>query len=128
MIELLTPNGLKAEVPETKIEDNTPRFDVYQDMENAISYYKSNGYVIFSSLISHKNCDQLRDLWEKSIKLYKGKIYRQTTAKAEKNLFNKKKWIMNPILNLQSLNPNLFANLRNVVENEVFSNPSIVKH
>ena len=67
MIELLTPNGLKAEVPETKVEDNTPRFDVYQDMDYAISYYKSNGYVIFSSLISHKNCNQLRDLWEKPL-------------------------------------------------------------
>ena len=32
---------------------------------------------------------------------------------------------MNPILNLQSLNPNLFNNLRNTVENEVFSNDLI---
>ena len=127
MIELHTPNGLKVEVPENKTEDKTPRFDIYQNMENAVSYYKNNGYVIFSSLISQESCDQLRKLWEKNIKTYKGKIYRQTTAKAEKNLFNENGWIMNPILNLQSLNPNLFSDLRQAVENDVFSNHSICK-
>ena len=34
---------------------------------------------------------------------------------------------MNPILNLQSLNPNLFSDLRQAAENEVFSNHSICK-
>ena len=127
MLELYTPNELRVEVPETKAEDNTPRFDVNESMESAVSYYKDNGYVIFSSCVSQKSCDQLRNLWEKNIKSYKGTIYRQTTAKAEKNLFNEKRWIMNPILNLQSLNPNLFGDLRHAVENEVFSNPSICK-
>ena len=127
MIKLYTPNGLKAEVPETKAEDNTPRFDGNQDMESAVSYYKNNGYVIFSACVSQESCNQLRNLWEKNIKSYQGTIYRQTTARAEKNLFNENGWIMNPILNLQSLNPNLFADLRRTVENEVFSNLSICK-
>ena len=127
MIELHTPNGLSVEVPETKAEDNTPRFDVNEDMKNAVSYYKDNGYVIFSSCISQESCNQLRNFWEKNIKSYQGTIYRQTTARAEKNLFNEKKWIMNPILNLQSLNPNLFGDLRRTAENEVFSNLSICK-
>jgi len=35
-----TPNGLSVEVPETKDEDNTPRFDVNENMEDAVSYYK----------------------------------------------------------------------------------------
>ena len=47
MIELHTPNGLKDEVSETKVEDNTPRFDVNECIESAVSYYKNNGYVIF---------------------------------------------------------------------------------
>ena len=127
MIELYTLNGLKAEVPETNAEDSTPRFDVDEDKESAVNYYKNNGYVIFSGCVSQESCNKLRDLWEKNIKSYKGKIYRQTTAKAEKNLFNEKRWIMNPILNLQSLNPNLFGDLRHAVENEVFSNLSICK-
>ena len=32
---------------------------------------------------------------------------------------------MNPILNLQSLNPNLFGSLRQAVEKEVFTNLNI---
>ena len=102
MIQLSTPNGLRVEVPETKIEDNTHRFNINENMESAISYYKNNGYVIFSECVSKESCDKLRKLWGKTIKTYKGKIYRQTTAKAEKNLFNENKWVMNPILNLQS--------------------------
>ena len=127
MIRLYTPNGLKAEVPETKAEDNTPRFDGNQDMESAVSYYKNNGYVVFSGFVSQESCDQLRNLWEKNIKSYKGTIYRQTTAKAEKNILNENGWVMNPILNLQSLNPYLFGDLRHAVENDVFSNLSICK-
>jgi len=127
MINLHTPNGLSVEVPETEAEDNTPRFNVNEDLKSASNYYKNNGYVIFSSLITNEVCTQLRSLWEKNIKPYKGTIYRQTTAKAEKNLFNERGWIMNPILNLQSLNFNLFGNLRQAVEKEVFSNFFICK-
>ena len=127
MIDLYTPNGLKVEVPETEDEDSTPKFNVNKDIESAINYYENNGYVIFSSLILKEVCEQLRSLWEQNIKPYKGTIYRQTTAKAEKNLFNEKYWIMNPILNLQSLNPKLFDSLRQAVEKEVFSNFNICK-
>ena len=125
MIDLLTPNGLKVKVPETETEDNTPRFNFSNDMENAINYYEKNGYVIFSSLISRETCNQLRSLWGKKIKPYKGTIYRQTTAKVENNLFNERDWIMNPILNIQSLNPKLFNSFREFVEKEVFSNINI---
>ena len=127
MINLLTPNGFRVEVPENKDEDTTPRFDVNLEAEEAVKYYKDNGYVIFSSCVSQESCNQIRNLWEKNIKPYKGTIYRQTTAKAEKNLFNRNNWIMNPVLNLQSLNPNLFNDLRNSIDNKVFSNMSICK-
>jgi len=127
MIELYTPNGLRAEVPETKDEDNTPRFDVNEDMESAVNYYKNNGYVIFPNCVSQENCDKLRNIWEKIIKSYKGKIYRQTTAKAEKNILNENGWIMNPVLNLQSLNPKYFGVLRHSAEDNVFSDNAICK-
>jgi phytanoyl-CoA hydroxylase len=127
MLRLFTPNKLEVKVPETITEDNTPRFNGNNDLDSAVDYYNENGYVIFSSFVSKEQCDQLKNLWNKSIKPYKGTIYRQTTAKAEKNTFNDNGWIMNPILNLQSLNPNLFANLRNAVEKDIFSNLSICK-
>ena len=127
MIELYTPNGLRAEVPETKAEDNTPRFNIEKDTVGAINYYRENGYVIFSGCVSEENCNKLRDLWDKIIKPYRGTIYRQTTAKAEKNILNDNGWIMNPILNLQSLNPNHFGDFRSTAESYVFSNFSICK-
>ena len=52
---------------------------------------------------------------------------RQTTAKAEKNILDNNGWIMNPILNLQSLNPNHFGDFRSTAERYVFSNLSICK-
>ena len=127
MITLQTPNGFSVEVPENKLEDTTPRFNVNSDMESAVKYYKDNGYVIFTECVSQENCTQIRNIWEKNIKPFKGTIYRQTTAKAEKNLFNQNNWIMNPILNLQSLNPKLFGDLRNFVDSKIFSNTSICK-
>jgi len=127
MINLHTPNGFSVEVPENKDEDTTPRFDVNLEADVAVKYYKDNGYVIFAGCVSQESCSHIRNLWEKNIKPYKGTIYRQTTAKAEKNLFNINNWIMNPVLNLQSLNPNLFSDLRNSIDNKVFSNVSICK-
>ncbi len=125
MIEIHTPNGLKAYVPETIYEDDTPRFNFIDDSDKAINYYNNYGYVIFSKCIPVDSCIQLKDLWDKKIKPYKGKIYRQTTAKAESNLFNKNNWIMNPIVNLQSLNPNLFGDLKLASENNIFSNSTL---
>ena len=127
MIQLSTPNGITTDVPETLEEDNSPRFYVKTDNEAAVKYYNNNGYVIFKDCISKGNCDKLRNLWEKYVKPYKGKIYRQTTAKAEKNKFNNNNWVMNPILNLQSLNPTLFGELKHAVETEVFSNDYVCK-
>ena len=125
MLTLQTPNGFKVQVPESKDEDSSPRFDINSEVKEAVNYYNENGYVIFANCLIPEKCKELREIWEKEIKPYKGTIYRQTTAKAEKNSFNKNNWIMNPILNLQSLNPNLFGNLRSTVEKEVFSNSSI---
>ena len=127
MIELHTPNGLRAFVPENEAEDTTPRFNVENNLEEGVKYYKDKGYVIFNSCVTKENCDKLRDLWEKIIKPYKSTIYRQTTAKAEKNIFNENGWIMNPILNLQSLNPKHFGIVRHSSENNVFSNNAICK-
>tara|TARA_B100001093_G_C26702672_1_gene959798 strand:- start:123 stop:1124 length:1002 start_codon:yes stop_codon:yes gene_type:complete len=125
MLSLKTPNGLDVEVPENISEDNSPRFDVKSNSQEAVKYYEENGYVIFSNCISEEICKKLRNIWEEKIKPFQGTIYRQTTAKAEKNQFNDKKWIMNPIVNIQSLNPDLFGDLRNTVEREIFSNDVI---
>ncbi len=127
MLHLKTPNGFSVDVPENQNEDSTPKFDINLEAKKAIKYYNDNGYVIFKECVSKNDCIEIRNNWENSIKPFKGTIYRQTTAKAEKNVFNKNKWIMNPVLNLQSLNPSLFGDLRELVESKVFSNTLICK-
>lgn len=124
MIKLITRKGLTVNVPENLEEDSSERFNI-SNLEEATKYYIENGYVIFADCISSNSCDIIRNLWNESIKKYKGKIYRQTTGKAEKNFFNNNNWIMNPVLNIQSLNPKIFGNFRKLVEKEIFNNKNI---
>ena len=124
MRNLYTKAKLKVAVPENLEEDNSQRFDVTQ-IEIAKKYYDENGYVIFNSLIKKENCDQIRNHWDKYIKQYKGKIYRQTSGKAERNQLNDCEWIMNPILNIQSLNSKNFGIFKKFIENNIFNDLSL---
>ena len=94
MLQLYTRKKIQVSVPENITEDKSTRFTI-EDIQKAKNYYDENGYVIFSKCVDPDHCDFLRNLWDKSIKQYNGKIYRQTTGKAEKNIFNENKWIMN---------------------------------
>ena len=121
MLQLYTRKKIQVNVPENITEDKSTRFTI-EDIQKAKNYYEENGYVIFSKCVDPDHCDFLRNLWDKSIKQYNGTIYRQTSGKAEKNIFNENKWIMNPILNIQSINPKLFKNFRENVEQKIFKN------
>lgn len=129
MIELHTPGNIKTLVPETELEDDSIKYDFSQNnhVSEAIRFYNENGYVIFKGILADNVCQNLRELWEKEVKSHKGKIYRQTTAKAEKNVFNENNWIMNPIVNLQSLNPKFFSGLRSYSEKNIFSSNILCK-
>ena len=121
MLQLYTKKNIPVSVPENINEDNTIRFNL-TEINDALKYYSDNGYVIFSKCISNEDCDTILDIWKNTIKTYSGKIYRQTTGKAEKNVFNDNNWVMNPVLNIQSLNPHKFKDLRNEVEEKIFKN------
>jgi phytanoyl-CoA hydroxylase len=124
MIELKTPRGLPVQVPETPSEDPSPRFDAGQS-EKIKSYYDENGYVIVESLIASEVCDMQRSLWEREVKPYRGFIYRQASAKAEKHVFNENGWVMNPILNLQSVDPKQFRAFRTHATDKVLAAPPL---
>jgi phytanoyl-CoA hydroxylase len=111
MINLTTPRGLPVRVPETLTEDPSPRFTVNQAAELR-DYYVENGYVIVKSLFPPEVCDAQRRLWDQEVKPFGGYIYRQATAKAERHVLNEKGWVMNPILNLQSVDPKYFKRFR----------------
>ena len=117
MLELLTPRGLRVSVPQTQGEDPSPRYDV-EDASSLRKYFADNGYAVVSSLVSVDACNKIRTLWSKEVKPSQSFIYRQATAKAERHKFNANGWVMNPILNLQSVCPREFPYFRQfAVEN-----------
>ena len=124
MIELSTPRGLPVRVPETLAEDPSPRFAAHE-AEKLRAYYQENGYVIVKSVFSPEVCNTQRKLWDQEIKPYRGYIYRQATAKAEKHVFNENGWVMNPILNLQSLDPKRFGGFRTHATERVLAAPAL---
>ena len=126
MINLQTPHGLEALVPEIDEEDVSTKFNIDQ-LDEIKNYYNTEGYVIVKDIVARDICDKARSLWEKQVKPFKGFIYRQAGTRAEKNILNDQGWIMNPILNLQSLNPKYFNDLRDHADHKIFSNPKIKK-
>ena len=125
MLYLKTKNGISTEVPETKEEDFTPKFQLNNEDEKAIKYYKSEGYVVIKEVFKKEECKLFINSWEKEVKGFKGYMYRQATAKAEKHILNSNNWVMNPILNLQSINPRKFPTLRSCFEKIITSNKSL---
>lgn len=125
MIELQTPRGLPVSVPETLQEDVSARFAPDQ-IDEILRYYEANGYVIVRGVIEPEACDRIRSLWEGEVKPYKGFMYRQATAKAERHVFNENGWVMNPILNLQSVDPRAFGQFRETATQQILTNPRLV--
>ena len=124
MIQLTTPNGITVNVPETDAEDPSPKFEFGQ-ADAALQYYKDNGYVVFKGLIGAQEADEVRKLWEAEVKPFNGFIYRQATARAEKHVKNENGWIMNPILNLQSVDPSHFPGFRKFATENILTNAKL---
>jgi phytanoyl-CoA hydroxylase len=124
MLQLTTPRGLPVDVPESLAEDPSPRFHA-SESERIKAYYGENGYVIVQGLLSPQICDTQRRLWEAEVKPFGGFVYRQATAKAERHVLNQNGWVMNPILNLQSLDPRRFARFRAHATESVLAAPPL---
>lgn len=125
MIELETPRGLKVHVPETEEEDPSPKFR--PDEHDEISqYYRENGYAVVRGAIDPATCDRLKELWASEVKPSSSFIYRQATAKAERHILNDKGWVMNPILNIQSVDPRKFAEFRRYGTENFLTYPSLM--
>ena len=100
------------QVPENEGEDPSPRFEL-ADAEKIKQYYEHNGYVVIRGLVPSADCERLRGLWKKEVKPSQAFIYRQSSSgKAERHVFNAQGWVMNPILNLQSVDPRAYPDFR----------------
>jgi len=120
MMPLRTPRGLGVWVPETASEDPSPKFELAQAAEIA-RYYEEHGYVIVRGAVSPTDCDHIRALWEREVKPSRDFIYRQATGQAERHSLNPQGWIMNPILNLQSVDPRNYGDFRSFATDRILT-------
>jgi len=125
MIELQTPRGLKVQVPETPAEDPSPRFHP-AELWDIQQYYHDNGYVVVQGAVDPAACERLRGLWASEVKPSDAFIYRQATAKAERHTFNAQGWVMNPILNLQSVDPTRYPQFRSFATDRILTAPNLI--
>ncbi|SAK60559.1 Phytanoyl-CoA dioxygenase (PhyH) [Caballeronia glebae] len=122
MHKILSPIGTEIEIPET-VDQNSTTFDL-TDLAGAKQYYEENGYVVVRKVVDQAACDSIRNAFDKTVKQYPGYIYRQATANPEKNRINEYGFVMNPLLNLQSLSDVGFAPLKNLAV-KAFASPNI---
>lgn len=122
MYKITSPIGTEIEIPEFA-EENSATFSL-SELSKAATYYNENGYVVLRSLIDHDRCDRLRTSYDSTVKTYRGHIYRQATQNPEKNEINDCGFVMNSILNLQSLSSAKFAPLKTLAM-QTFSDTAI---
>jgi phytanoyl-CoA hydroxylase len=124
MHTILSPIGTTIQIPENGSENGTT-FEC-NELELARDYYDKNGYAVVRGAVAPSVCDLIRGAFAETVKRYPGYIYRQVTQNPEKNRFNEYGFMMNPILNLQSLSDESFAPLKNLAVG-VFSSDVLKK-
>jgi len=109
MFAIPAPAGGAVEIPES-IREDREYFATFDDA--AKEYLAAEGYVVVRRLIDPAVCAAVREAFALEVKNYRGFLYRQTTARAERNRFNALGHVMNPLLNLQDLDEQRFPRLR----------------
>lgn len=104
------PTGSEILIPPSADEDH-PYFT--PDEHAAIrDYYQENGYVVVRSLVPAEFCRSAMMNFKTEVKSFPGFIYRQATANPERHVFTPNGFMLNPILNVQSLDPRHFERFR----------------
>jgi hypothetical protein len=103
-------SGRKIEVPVAE-EDDYPYF-VLDQAADIRKYYNENGYVVVRGLLPRGLCDRATASFEAEVKPYGGFIYRQASANPERHVFTNQGFMVNTILNVQSLDRRHFAGFR----------------
>ncbi len=122
MFEIESPTGGPVGIPESPAED---RSYFRTPDAAALAYLDEEGYVVLRGLLGASDCAAVRRAFAAEVKPYSGFLYRQTTARAERNRVNQDGHVMNPLLNLQDLDPQRFGALRQVAL-DAFTAPSMV--
>lgn len=102
--------GIPIRIP-ANIEEDFAYFTL-DERDDYRRYYVENGYVVVRNVIPRVLCETAMEAFEFEVKQYGGFIYRQTTANPERHVFTKPGYMLNPILNVQSLDSRQFPQFR----------------
>jgi phytanoyl-CoA hydroxylase len=108
--EIADFSGQEIDVPVAE-EDDFPYFVLDQDTE-ARKYYNENGYVVVRGLLPQDLCERATASFEAEVKPFRGFIYRQASGSPERHLFTNEGFMLNSILNVQSLDRRRFPGFR----------------
>lgn len=108
--EIGDPTRQTFKIPADVEEDR--QYFSYQDAAAIRAYYDENGYVVVRGLIPPELCKAAMDCFEREVKPYQGFIYRQATANPEKHVFTDHGFMLNAILNVQSLDGRHFPRFK----------------
>jgi phytanoyl-CoA hydroxylase len=108
--EIADFSGRKIEIP-VEAADDCPYFVLHQ-AEDILKYYDENGYVVVRGLLPRDLCDRANASFEAEVKPFGGFIYRQASGNPERHVFANGGFMLNPLLNVQSLDRRHFAGFR----------------
>ncbi|HVN44307.1 MAG TPA: phytanoyl-CoA dioxygenase family protein [Steroidobacteraceae bacterium] len=122
MFEIPAPTGDLVSIPDAPDEDRA----YFRSVDaGARRYLEEEGYLVLRRLLSAEACADIRRAFAEEVKPFPGFLYRQTTARAERNQVNAHGHVMNPLLNLQDLDRQHFARLRRRTL-DAFTAPAVV--
>lgn len=102
--------GQEIEVPGCASDDFA--YFTADQIEDYSKYYRDNGYVVIRDAVPAALCDSANAAFDRECYPSNGFIYRQTTSKPERHEFSAVGHVLNPILNIQSVDPHLYAGFR----------------
>jgi phytanoyl-CoA hydroxylase len=103
-------DGQKIEVPIAEEDDD--RYFILEQAGEVRKYYDENGYVVVRGLLPPELCDRANASFAAEVKPFKGYIYRQASGNPERHVFTNEGFMLNSILNVQSLDSRRFAGFR----------------
>lgn len=106
------PTGARIHIP-TTADDDHPYFDAGQSEAIGL-YYRQHGYAVVRGLLPPEQCRAAMARFRDEVKPYRGHLYRQATAAPERHVFTPDGFMLNPILNVQSLDPRRFPWFRHI--------------
>ena len=121
-----TPDNLGRQIQIPSAPEDDLSYFVSDDPEAYVPFYHQNGFVVIRGAVDRALCDRANAAFDAEVIPSRRFIYRQTTARAERNAFSQTGLVINPILNVQSVDPRRYPDFR-AVSADLLTSPDIRK-